>query len=207
MPKSAISTYSKATIWDLSSEDEEDTGRADLDLLESEVARTAAVQQYNPFLYDRPGFCPFQLYGRKKRGRPTKVGKLIPVADQEVEKTRKPKKPRPPGVEVKRYLDELKEFTLADQQPTKSNKGRKRAFSCPKNRDFDPPQPEPEQEVGAFDIEADDQFRPCLFDFVQMDTNWKNPVMISDENGLPKPKIGRPRIHPVKDKIPGKKFF
>jgi hypothetical protein len=203
MPRSTISTYSKSTVWvDCSDEesDEEDLGARDLKALELQVSNVTK-HRYNPFLNDRQGFSLFQLYGRKKRGRPTKIKKLLPVSEQEAEK-KNPRRPRPAGVEVKRYLDELKEFTALDARP-KSKLGRKRAFGCPKNRDFEPTV-QVEEVVGAVGHETVDQFQPCLFDFVQMDANWKEAVMIANENELPKPKIGRPRIHPIKDKVPGK---
>ncbi|XP_059475925.1 muscle M-line assembly protein unc-89-like [Neocloeon triangulifer] len=173
------------SIWAESSGDEEED--------DGEVVRQTTPAG-NPFLNGRPGFAPFQLYGRRKRGRPSGRECLVPVAEQTPAKQGPNKAPRPPGVEVRRFLDELRNFTVPAAADTKPRKGRRLRFDCPKGRDFDPPREQHQDD--------DDPFRPSLFDFVRMDREWKDPATIFDKHDPPKSARGRPRTRPAK--LPGK---
>ncbi|XP_065342294.1 uncharacterized protein LOC135941019 [Cloeon dipterum] len=153
----------------------------------------------DPFLNCLPGFSPSRQWGRKGRGRPSSKHALLPVSQQAA--IPRSLKTRPPGVEVKRYLEELKNF-CATEPKQKKGKPRKLRFGCPKGRLFEPVEGD-ELESAArdeFDLEQD-FFRPCLFDIIQMDASWKEPLDLVDK---PKPKLGRPRKYPVKEKVPGR---
>ncbi|CAB3380522.1 Hypothetical predicted protein [Cloeon dipterum] len=153
----------------------------------------------DPFLNSLPGFSPSRQWGRKGRGRPSSKHALLPVSQQAA--IPRALKTRPPGVEVKRYLEELKNF-CATEPKQKNGKPRKLRFGCPKGRLFEPLEGD-ELESAArdeFDLEQD-FFRPCLFDIIQMDASWKEPLDLVDK---PKPKLGRPRKYPVKEKVPGR---
>lgn len=210
MPSSIISVSSRKTIWDaLSNEDGsdgEDNNREDLDSLELAVSSSVQLQLHNPFINDRPGFAPFQLFGRKKRGRPKLLGRLLPVAEQEGYKK---KKNCQPGVVVKQYMAELKNFaaTLNNQEIVKTKCRRKLIFDSPVKTNFVGPTELAREEQAVDDpseMEADDHNGPGLFDSIEMDTQWNNTMIIADENELPKKKLGRPRIKPITKKVPGK---
>jgi len=210
MPNSIVSVSSRKTIWDtFSNENEsdgEDKNREDLDLLELAVSSSVQLQLYNPFINDRPGFAPFQLFGRKKRGRPKRQGRLLPVAEQEGYT----KKYFQPGVVVKQYMAELKNFASLsnpkdDIVVTKCR--RKLIFDSPVKTNLELAQEEQavddpsDCEIG---VVADDLNGPGLFDSIEMDTKWNKTMIIADENELPKKKLGRPRIKPITEKVPGK---
>jgi hypothetical protein len=207
MPNSIVSVSSRKTIWDtFSNENEsdgEDKNREDLDLLELAVSSSVQLQLYNPFINDRPGFAPFQLFGRKKRGRPKRLGRLLPVAEQEGYT----KKYFQPGVVVKQYMAELKNFASSsnpkdDIVVTKCR--RKLIFDSPVKTNSEMVQEEQAvDDPSEIGVVADDLNGPGLFDSIEMDTKWNKTMIIADENELPKKKLGRPRIKPITEKVPG----
>lgn len=213
MPSSIISVSSRKTsIWDAPSgeddSDYEDNNREDLDYLELAVSGSAQMQMqhFNPFINDRPGFAPFQLFGRKKRGRPKRLGKLLPVAEQEGYKR---KKSCMPGVVVKQYMEELKNFTASMNKPKHQDVSlkcrRKLIYKSPEktNLGFTESAREEQAVDDPVELMTDDLTGPGLFDSIDMDAQWNKTLIISDENELPKKKLGRPRIKPVVEKVEG----